>query len=425
MRSRRSVASCAACAAALALAVGACGSSDKSSSSSSGGGSSTATGSPPSKSTVKLGMINSTGAFVSSPDANAGAQAAVRAINARGGLAGHKLELEICNDKGDPTLAATCAHRMISDKVAAIVSGIGLNDQNSQPILEPSGIPEILARAGSSNALNSDHVYLIAGGTTFSYPVQADYLVKKLNLKYSYMITDSPNAVVLKKNTLATFKRNGTDPVAQVMVAPNQADFAPIVAAADKGGSQAALAVIPFQQVPLFARAAAAAGSPFKYITSNTIYSTKDVSSFGGADALSKIISVVPFPPLTADIPGVKQFLADMKAEQDAGDSNAAVDAQNGNGIAAWLCLIALEEALKQTNSSDVSSAGINTAMRAAKDLTMQGVIPPWTPDKAGPTGLGRLSNDAYYVIGYKAGQPYLITPKAITQAQAAAAQFG
>jgi hypothetical protein len=55
----------------------------------------------------------------------------------------------------------------------------------------------------------------------------------------------------------------------------------------------------------------------------------------------------------------------------------------------------------------------------------MQQVIPPWTPDKPGPTGLGRLSNDAYYVVGYKDGKANLITPKAVTQSDGAAGNFG
>jgi ABC-type branched-subunit amino acid transport system substrate-binding protein len=411
----------AAVATALALGVAGCGGSDSGGSSTPSGGGAAKSGAA-TGSTVKLGLINPTGAFVSNPDINAGALAAVRALNARGGLAGHKVELDICNDKADATLAAKCARQMVTDKVVAMVAEMGINDQNSEPIIAAAGIPAILQRGSAASVLNGANVYLPVGGTPLAYPVMAGYLSKKLGIPYSFMISDSPNAVPLRKSLLERFKAAGASPVSDQKVNPQQADWAPIVSAAQKGGAKGVIAVLPFQQTALFVQTAASAGSPFQYTAANAIVSSP--KAFGGAANLDHVFSVTAMPPMNADIPGAQQFTKELKAEADAGTDGAGADEQTGNGFAAWACVIALEEAIKQTKTTDITPAGIKKAMDSAKLLQLGGVIPPWTPTAPGPAAMSRLSNDAYYIVGYKNGAPYLITPKPVTGDDALAGKF-
>src|SRR4051794_35363601 len=83
----------------------------------------------PANAPVKLGLIGptSSGTPVDIDALLAVDRAAIRALNARGGLAGHSVELDYCNDKGDPNLSAACARKMVSDGVIAMAGGNNLN----------------------------------------------------------------------------------------------------------------------------------------------------------------------------------------------------------------------------------------------------------------------------------------------------------
>src|SRR4051794_1146865 len=101
--------------AAAVVAVG-CGSSD---SSSSGGGSS---GSSSTKSSSKdpvkvLAILDMTGPtkFLGTAD-KAGLDAAVTYLNKKGGIDGHKVELEVVTDNGDPTTSVTTLVKHIASK---------------------------------------------------------------------------------------------------------------------------------------------------------------------------------------------------------------------------------------------------------------------------------------------------------------------
>src|SRR5882757_3259445 len=67
---------------------------------------------------IKLGTILNT---VYLPYAPQGARAAISAINADGGVDGHPLELEICDNQLKASAAAACARRFISESVVATV----------------------------------------------------------------------------------------------------------------------------------------------------------------------------------------------------------------------------------------------------------------------------------------------------------------
>src|SRR5258706_8434012 len=49
------------------------------------------------------------------------AQAYEKWINARGGIGGRPLSVEVCDEHGKPTDAAACARKAVSDKVTAVV----------------------------------------------------------------------------------------------------------------------------------------------------------------------------------------------------------------------------------------------------------------------------------------------------------------
>src|SRR5262249_14961077 len=72
------------------------------------------------------------------------AQATVKWLNQyMNGLAGHKIDLEVCDDAIDPGKTTDCANQMIRDGVAAVVIGSDGVIETSWKILHDAGVPVI------------------------------------------------------------------------------------------------------------------------------------------------------------------------------------------------------------------------------------------------------------------------------------------
>lgn len=113
---------------------------------SSGGSSSDASKNNIPNGPIKIGAIYSfSGSFAAfGPSQEATGQAAIDQINADGGIAGHKLILDIKDDKSTPDGAVAAAEALISDNVA-MVSYIGTSPNSLQagPVLNKAKIPVI------------------------------------------------------------------------------------------------------------------------------------------------------------------------------------------------------------------------------------------------------------------------------------------
>ena len=110
---------------AAAVLAGACGSSNKTTTAalSNAAATTNTTAAAPAGTPIKVMQIATlTGPSNNVPqDADAG-KATAKAINAAGGVNGHPIVLEVCDDKFDPNQAADCARQAVSDNVAAVVA---------------------------------------------------------------------------------------------------------------------------------------------------------------------------------------------------------------------------------------------------------------------------------------------------------------
>jgi ABC-type branched-subunit amino acid transport system substrate-binding protein len=62
-------------------------------------------------------------------------------INARGGIGGRPLSVEVCDEHGKPTDAAACARKAVSDNVTAVVGSFSFLGTNIMPALTKANIP--------------------------------------------------------------------------------------------------------------------------------------------------------------------------------------------------------------------------------------------------------------------------------------------
>ncbi|ORT53805.1 ABC transporter substrate-binding protein, partial [Frankia sp. KB5] len=123
-----------------------------------------ATGTSSAGSTVKLMIIAPVGTSGTNyPEMVAAARAAVRGVNARGGIAGHRVELVHCNEKNDAAVARKCAQQAVDQHVLAVVGEVS-GSGGIMPILENAGIPSIGSAGISADGseLSSPISYVIS-----------------------------------------------------------------------------------------------------------------------------------------------------------------------------------------------------------------------------------------------------------------------
>ncbi|MBS1182752.1 MAG: extracellular ligand-binding receptor [Proteobacteria bacterium] len=166
---------------------------------------------------IKIGgAFNLTGgqASLDGPAKN-GAQMAIDAINAAGGVNGRPLELVVYDGKTDPAIITSLASQLInSDKVSAV---IGFSD--SDPVLalgptaQKAGVPFVAVGATSPKLPDQigDHMFLACFGDNTQAAVGASFAITELKAKTTYVLEDTANeyATLLSKYFRETFEQLG------------------------------------------------------------------------------------------------------------------------------------------------------------------------------------------------------------------------
>jgi branched-chain amino acid transport system substrate-binding protein len=146
--------------------------------------------------TIKIGApFNVTGGL-SSLDAPAlnGAKLKLKEINDAGGINGKQLELVVYDTKTDPTVIASVASQLVSEKVPV---AIGFTDSDSVlalgPIFQQAGIPFVTPGATSPKLPDQigDMIFLACFGDNVQAAAGADFVKDKLSGKNVYLLRDN------------------------------------------------------------------------------------------------------------------------------------------------------------------------------------------------------------------------------------------
>jgi len=388
--------------------------------SSSGGGSTGGSASPSAASNAATGsplivgqMVPVGTAQVDYGGAVAAARAAIRQINATGGIDGHPLKLDYCNEQNNANTAAACARRFVQEgavamsggevsitgeaQVAAITGKAGLamvgDNALSAWVTAPNEfptvlyIPSVFADMPACNKLGYNKVVITANENVFGQT-------------FTKWLSDTANKIqgmqVLTGDKAIIFSSTATDVTA------------PTKAVLDKHGDCIdATGVFPQQEILMLKSLNSLGADPS---TTHVIYGT------AGADpaqlkqvaplAAKYLIGVSMFPPLSeaSKYKTLQAFIDEMEAEKAAGDSQA-FDVSNGVAVRdgyfmAWLSLHALADVMRQEHAT--TRAAVLNAMKTVKNVQIADFLPPWTPTTPGPTkGYPHLPYTSYWVIGY------------------------
>jgi ABC-type branched-subunit amino acid transport system substrate-binding protein len=229
-RHRRTAGSAAALAAVCAVALSACASSGSS------GSSGTSAGTDPSAYRLMVFGEFSVGPGAQLPTAYSeiatGAEAAAAVINKAGGVNGHKVDITVCDTKGSPNGATSCAYQAVQDKVVAVVGSLDLTG-SYMSVLQQAGIPAIGPYAIAQTLVNT-YSYPLYGGSATNLAGSVSTLAKQGVKSISIVANQSAGLAALAP-LLKPVQQHypgltiSLDPIASTTV-----DLAPVVAQANR-----------------------------------------------------------------------------------------------------------------------------------------------------------------------------------------------
>ena len=414
---RRSVPLAAAMVAALALSAACSSSSGSASSDAPSASSAAASSSSPMPAfhgaPIKLGMITNAGTAVDFSDEIVTAEAAVRALNAKGGIDGHEVVFVWCNEALDPNRALACAREMVSDHVMAMVGNYVVTaDQDVAEILRSAGIANVAANTLGPLG-NDPNSYLLDGGQVYYNAAQAEAL-KLIGAKnVALLLLDAPTTLPYEGFYQRAFSLLGIKLVKTVLVPQVTGDLSPQAAdvmssspdSLNTNASEPADYSI-FQEM-------AQLGYKGTFVVSGDLLTEAEINGLGSL--ASQLVFASPFPPVgaSAQFPGLVQFQQDMAAEKAAGTTVPTFNQFNKSlALGSFLGVVAIGEIANKYGATD--SAEFKKAIGEAKDVPMMGLIPPWTPTKSLTSKVPSASNGGYYFYRDVNGKAVLINTKPI-----------
>ncbi|WP_406416358.1 ABC transporter substrate-binding protein [Streptomyces sp. NBC_00873] len=347
-KSRRIAAVGAAIVAFTAIASGCSSDDDGKKGSSSGGGA-------PIKLMVQ-GAIS--GPVYTVPEMVTGAQAAVNRINSEGGINGRKLELIPCDDQGNPNNAKACGRKAVSERVAAVVGGLSMYDNQFIPTLESAKIPYI-GSTGSAPIANTNPVSFPVSSGAVSYLASGKAMARNGCKKAAVFAADQPGVDSAIENITRGLNQSGVTEVKPYKFPTSTSNFSSLVGTAQAAGAEC---------IGISSGPQALAGIMLAVKKSGTITPINTILS----NIVPELLKTVEFPAgkLTADglfyMPDADatgrtqqvlgQYVADIAGTKATGQA-AAIDGPSINGYNSVLLFAALAKTLPDITAEKVLNA--------------------------------------------------------------------
>jgi len=307
--------------------------------------------------------------------ARAGVEAHVKVLNESGGVAGHEIDVVVCNDNFDPNEAAACARQAVDEGVAAIVGPASGYSSSALPILEEANIPYLNGSgAGGVIELTSPVSFPLHGGSQAQLMGAGHALVDEGAKNVVIVVADADQAREAAKNIQKAISLAGGNDEAPMINAPLGApDYSAVAASAlDANPDGIVIAHVP-ADAPKIVQALRQAGYDGLIATSTGILTQVGVDAIGDA---AEGVLLLDRGELATDssIPQVKEF-QDAMAEYEP---DATVDAASLNG---WAAVTFFQQLVERTDGDITGQALIDTVHSLTEPIET-GAFPPYS----GPT---------------------------------------
>lgn len=396
-------------AALLAVGLAACGSSG-------GSGSPSTSATPAAAATstgalhgapIKIGMIGTVdNPELDLPEQPADGQAAIRGINATGGIDGHPAELDFCNGQTNPNDEAACARKLVADGVVAIGGGFMQAPPEDDPIFDAAGIARVGVNAIEATQYNSPYYFLLDPGSVMLYQADLEGL-KLAGVKSVYVVVFAAPTFAA---SLSQFKQFGAHIGVKVVgssVSPlTTTDMSTYALKAAQSGAGGAIIATTDANINSFVTNLRSI-KPSMVIADGPSLWGQELQQLGTAS--NGMIASLSLPPATdLSAPGIAQFNSELKAEFNAGDKNATLAiAGDTIGLQTWTAVhaIAVVAADLLKEGKPVNASTVLQEFRTVQNLTA-GAVVDWTPSTKGPAVLGTsVSRPELYEVQVRNGQ--------------------
>ncbi|MFR9806092.1 ABC transporter substrate-binding protein [Pseudonocardia sp. RS010] len=361
-----------------------------------GGGGATDSGDP---ATLTIRAIAAEGTGLTNyPDVDAGAKAAVQAINAAGGVNGKQIEYSFCNTKGEANGALTCARQAADDGVDAIVGRVDIYTTQTTPILEKAGIPDVGAVP----------IAEIDSQSPVSFPLHAGNYGAYAAGPYAFLAAGKKKMAIVRLDFAATAAQAdmiekvaaaaGMPSAGQIIVpAQGVTDYAPYAQQIKDRGADCAMVLLGPQGLQAVYKAADALGVDAQLAASVFSFGESEAQAIGPASDGIWVISPYGAPSQNAT------FNADLDSAGVAVDDLAL---RRSAGLNAWLAVHAAAD-VAGSIQGDITAGSMIAALRQAKAVDVEGVL-TWDPADLGAASDGafpRFPPTPFEVLTFSGGR--------------------
>jgi ABC-type branched-subunit amino acid transport system substrate-binding protein len=313
----------------------------------------------------------------SSGDGYTGVQAAIKYINAHGGVKGHPLIATECTDNDDPNLAAACATKAASNpQIIATAGQTTLQGAVVDPILQHAGLPAIAANTFVSADFTSPDIFTTTLGGLVGLGAVAAATDLLHARKVSFVYVQSPAAateVSLIDSTVLTPRK--LPPMTAVGVSPTTGDMSAAVAKASLGSPGAIIMYAGQAQANSFVKAARQQG-----VTTPILIAASLESASAVEQQLSGGQNLYFYTWFNHSGPFYDAFASQWQA---AGNQLANADDIAING---WLAVTMFADVARTLPA--ITRASVMQAFSRLSGYTTGGLLPPLSYTKPG-TALG------------------------------------
>jgi ABC-type branched-subunit amino acid transport system substrate-binding protein len=316
------------------------------------------------------------GPVYSVPEMVTGAQAAVNRINAEGGVNGRKLELLSCDDQGNPNTAAACGRKAVSEKVAAVVGGLSIHDNQFLPILESAKIP-YLGSTGVAPIHNTNPVSFPISSGAVTYMAGGKLMARNGCTKAAVLAADQPGVDGAIADMTRGLNQSGVTDVKSYKFPTSTSNFSSLVSTAQAAGAECIGVSSGPQALAGIMLAVKKSGTvtPVNTTLSNIVPELLKTVDFPAADGLF----YMPGAGATGRTQQVlDQYVADMAATKATGQA-ATIDGPSINGYNSVLMFAALAKTLPDITAEKVLAAmstfKADTGLTTPVDFSAKGPI--------------------------------------------------
>ncbi|MGW1028546.1 ABC transporter substrate-binding protein [Streptomyces sp. NPDC002577] len=369
----------------LALMATACGGGD-------GNEAENASGGKP----IKIASIAAiSGGVSSNPEYGDGAMAAVKSINAQGGINGRRLELTLCDYHQTATDSAACNRKILADKdIAAVVGGSDTYRDAAKSQIEAAKMPFVGVYPIAGFDLSSQLSFNVNGGIAVELHGLAQDVVASGAKKVGLVTLDIPVADVARKTVGEVMKAAGVEIVNNVQLSPSTADLSASAQQVTKGNPDAVLWLTFAAQTGVAVKALRETGYKGTVAFAASAFDRKKLEDMGADGPLTAGL-VLP-PAWDTSTAYGKQFNEDMKAYEPDG----TIDELSLNS---WLSVRGFAQLASTLDRVD--RASVLGGIRKTAKVKTGGLTPAIDFSTRSPLPYAAVYNPAYTTVHVKNGE--------------------